>query len=326
MPLPSLRAFLALWIVFACLGNHLIAPLSASEALDSYGFESPYYAPTLSVVGQQGWLTAQDGPNLGTAVVKTGVGKSSSQGLQVDRAANTNSRWAVPLDDVPTSRYVLIDWEMRVMRAVQNSSYGPFFGVEAYDANGIFGVIGAFGADASTGDVLYQNQGTGEIVESEASIAFNSWHHYQMLLDFATDTYHMFLDGFYVASSGFVDGAFDELTDADIATFSAAGDGGSNNKIGTAYYDNFTIYDGVPGDFNTDLRVNATDLSLWQSTYPLNGRTGRNFLTWQRHYGLNLTLPPLAAMTLPEPSSFVSAALLLVISSLRHKPLFSRGI
>ena len=50
--------------------------------------------------------------------------------------------------------------------------YGPFFGVDTYDADVNPYVLGSLGVDAKTGDVLYQLQGTGDLTDTGFLVTF----------------------------------------------------------------------------------------------------------------------------------------------------------
>jgi hypothetical protein len=70
-----------------------------------------------------------------------------------------------------------------------------------------------------------------------------------MELDFLNHTYEYFLNNVSLGVEAFVDqgnipGGLNEFTDADIATFAAAGDPASLALGGTAYFDNFQVMEG----------------------------------------------------------------------------------
>jgi hypothetical protein len=139
---------------------------------------------------------------------------------------------------------------MRVERTTgQLGTFGPFFGVEAYDADNsppAIGLLGSLGVDATTGDVLYQFQDTGFFTETGTVVAFGSWRHYSIELNYAAHQYKVFLDNTLLATTGFVDhniipGGLNHFTDADIAAIAAAGDLASDSLTGTAYFDNFIV-------------------------------------------------------------------------------------
>jgi hypothetical protein len=158
----------------------------------------------------------------------------------------------VPVSGYPASGYVCIDWDMRVEGPAgnPNAQFGPFMGVRAYDddANKL-GVLGTWGVDATTGEVLIQDAGTGFLDAPGPTVAFGAWNHYGMELNFLTHSYRVMLNNVQIGPSiGFVDqnnvpGGLNEFTDADIATFVAAA-GAAAAQTGTAYFDNFTVEDG----------------------------------------------------------------------------------
>ena len=218
----------------------LAAPSFATviDIVDSKGFENPPYSLG-NLVGQQGWLTTGVSS---TANVQTAVKQAGDQAVAVTRAANEDCRWAVPSFGYPSQQYVDINWDMRVSQRT-GGGYGPFFGVEAYQSDAIFGLLGSLGVDATTGDVLYQAQDTGYLVETGTTVSYDVWNHYRILLDYGADQYSVYLNGTPLATTGFVDRALglDYFTDADISALAAGGDSESQAATGTAYYDNFLV-------------------------------------------------------------------------------------
>jgi hypothetical protein len=292
----------------------------ATGTVISTGFESPYMAGPLQ--GQFGWVSA---PSSGasSATVQNSIKLSGTQAVQVVRAANSDRRWAVQLAGFPTQSVVAIDWDMLVSQTPGSTTYGPFFGIEAYDDVGQPlgqppGLLGSLGVDATTGDVLYQAQDTGVFTETNQNVAFNQWHHYRVLLDFSTDTYRGYLDGDLVASTGFVDRGFNlnDFTDADISAIAAAGDPASLALGSSAVFDNLVIRDGF-GDYDVDGDIDTADYALWRSTfgqsvqYPGNGADGNNngvvdaadYVVWRKRFGASPSSGAGSASVVPEPSS-----------------------
>jgi phospholipase/lecithinase/hemolysin len=83
------------------------------------------------------------------------------------------------------------------------------------------------------------------------------------------------------------------------------------------------LVDGVPGDFNSNGKVDAADLALWRTGVGAANAAGRqgdvngdgnvdglDFLAWQRTLGTNLTGPPRtsASVGVPEPETVVLLA------------------
>jgi hypothetical protein len=250
------------------------------------------------------------------------VANSGSQAVTVTKAAaaNTDRRWAVPVSGYPSQRYIIVDWDMRVAQAGVSSGFGPFFGVEAYDADVAPYLLGSFGVDASTGDVLYQVQDSGVLTETGTLVNFYQWYHYRVVLDFATDTYRAFLNGSLLATTGFVDRSFglDNFTDADISTFAAAEDPVSQSLSSSAVFDNFLIRDGLLGDYDNDGDVDIADYTRWRQTFgnsispPGNNADGNrngvvdaaDYVIWRHNLGANLFAGSgLLANTIPEPTS-----------------------
>lgn len=237
--------------------------------VDSVGFEKPKFDPGFSnsetnyngqLEGQAPfpepfpvgtWLqTHPVGNYTSKATVVGGVFApgGGTQSVKVDRGANTDARWAVPVDGWPSERYVCIDWDMRVEQTVaaDPSQFGPFFGVEAYDDDATsIGLLGSLGVDATTGEVLFQDGGAGEFVAGPI-VSFGTWNHFTIVLDYGTNTYQALVNNILVATEEFVDhaeipGGLNQFTDANISALAAGGDAFSQAATGTAYFDNFKV-------------------------------------------------------------------------------------
>jgi len=265
------------------------------------GFEAPAFSTTAAssdgtggITGQQGWLRSNFAvPDGSTAIVTAAadlVGIApldGSQVLQVDREGLSDRRWAKPVSGFPSGRYVSVSWDMAVAVTQTPGILGPFFGVEAYDSDGIFGLLGSLGVDGASGEVLLQEQDTGYLIPAGPVVGFNEWNHFEMQLDFQANQYSIFLNGnllnvpvnnVSMPSMGFVDRGpgpnhdnLDQLTDADIATFAGAADFDSQNEPGRAVFDNFIVIDGIPGDFDGSGTVDVADYTVWRDNL---GHTG----------------------------------------------------
>jgi hypothetical protein len=269
--------------VFACALIGLASNAWATDAdiVNAAGFEPPSFTTTFLGTGQlEGqvnppgfgqvispgqWLQTK-GPGLGTARVQSTVVKNGVQAVEVNKAANSDDRWAVPVNHLgypdypnpfppePAQPCICIAWDMRVQQSAGNgdTTFGPFFGVEAYDDDGNpVGLLGSLGVDAATGDVLYQAAGTGFLTETGVLVSFGAWNHFQIKLDYSTHQYDVILNGVkLIPSIGFVDqtnipGGLNEFSDADISAIAAAGNAASLALTGTAYYDNFLVREGM---------------------------------------------------------------------------------
>ena len=256
----------------------------------------------------------------GSATIQNGEVESGTKAVRVDRGANSDDRWAVPVKGLgfPNDRYILVDWDMHVVGTGASSLFGPFFGVDTYDDTVSPKVLGSLGVDSTTGDVLYQAQGTGVLTETGTTVNFGEWNHYQIKLDFALDQYQVLLNGTALASTGFVDGPSSVFTDADIATFAASFDAGSQSQTGTAYFDNFLVRNVDRADFDVDGDVDNDDLIIWQAAHgttlaadaDLDGDSdGADFLIWQQEFGNGVVPLTSAVSAVPEPSTLVLAAM-----------------
>lgn len=244
-----LRAFVAAAAVALVTG----AQAGTFTLVDGEGFEAPDYnlailegqfASTFEGVGSAAWVQSPLG-GTSTAVVQDSVVASGSQAIQVDRDANSDDRWAVPITGAPSldTPLVCIEWDMLVEQATGSQPFGPFFGIEAYDddATSILRV-GSLGVDAQTGDVLITDRPSG-LVETGASVSLGVWNSFRMVLDYSTDTYYSFVNDVLIATEGFESLGADQFTDADIAAIAAGGDAASQAATGTAYFDNYLVFE-----------------------------------------------------------------------------------
>jgi hypothetical protein len=329
------------------------AARAASALVDTAGFETyadgaltPVTVPGNPQIGQQGWVGidgASGTTNTQAAVVQSAVVKSGSKALRVDRAPNVDNRWAVLFGtspdpgelaltlpehrmSLPTSRFVLIDWDMQVLDAGGNGTtvYGPYFAVEAWDASVYRGLVGSLGVDASTGAVFYRVDQNDSYQETGALVTFGQWNHFAMVLDYALDKYSVFLNGALLKTTTFVDtslispfvpGGLNRFTDADITAISMAppANTASAALAGTAFLDNFRVLNGIPGDFDDDGDIDRDDLLAWRGAYAQTAAgnadgdgdsDGNDFLIWQQNLGVDLSpnaAPASAAV--PEPSA-----------------------
>lgn len=236
------------------------ASASTFTLIDGEGFESPSYstsfvgtgqlegqfASTLGGFGSSQWVQSPTA-GLSTAVVQTAVVASGSQAVEVTRASQSDDRWAVPVVGSPAVErpVICIEWDMYVEESVSTplGSFGPFFGIEAYDddATSILR-IGSMGVDAATGDVLYTDRPNG-LIESGTVVNFDEWNSFQLVLDFTTDRYSGFVNGDLVFLTDFESIGADQFTDADIAAIAASFDPGSDAAVGTAYFDNYFVFE-----------------------------------------------------------------------------------
>lgn len=253
----TIRAYILRALAPACVLLASVAAQAASFTLvDGEGFEAPEYslailegqfASTFNGFGSAAWVQSPVG-GTSTAVVQDSVVASGSQAVQVDRAANSDDRWAVPITGAPAERFVCIEWDMRVEDAGSAQPFGPFFGMEAYDddATSILRV-GSLGVDASTGDVLYtlRDDGIlpGFLVETGATVDFGVWNSFRMILDYQEDTYYGYVNDILVITTPFEQDGADQFTDADMTAIAASFDPASQAAVGTAYFDNYFVFE-----------------------------------------------------------------------------------
>jgi hypothetical protein len=225
----------------------LNAPTGDQNIYDSAGFEYPLFTPG-NLGGSGASLSTQDSwvrtGNPGTGVVENSLAADGTQAVSITRQG-ADERWAVPETIANPTVPVVIKWDIYVKQTIFTlpGSFGPYMAVEAYDALGNPPLLaGSAGVDASTGEVLYQDAGTGYIVSTGQTVPFNSWHHFDMVLNYSSHTYSVYVDGAPMATDiGFVDAGVNDFTDAPIATLAAGADSASQQASGQAYFDNYSI-------------------------------------------------------------------------------------
>jgi subtilisin family serine protease len=266
--------------------------LNAATLLTSGGFEG--FQLDVDLGAQLPWRKLEraliNNATPGSAVVQDEVASEGDQAVRVNRGRGMDSWWGVPLaEGLPASDFVLVTWEMMVVATgLENGALGPFFGVEANDDDGeanAVGVLGAFGVDATTLDLIYQAQDTGVYTETGLKAAAGVWHEFAMAFDFVRNEYTAYFNGQPVATTGFVDrGALhtqlDGFTDAVIAARATQTNQVSRRAEGTAYFDDFRILDGasgrhLPADGNGDDVIDGRDLQVSRDHYGLDF-SGRN--------------------------------------------------
>jgi hypothetical protein len=228
---------------------------------DSQGFEGTRFTAG-DVVGQdpaQGPWQQFSGRNTvtnvattltGTANVQTAVVNNGVQAVRVDRQNGFDARWAPFQPHETIQDAVQVDWTMRVEQSVGPQPFGPFFGIQAYSDNGTGGpvrLIGSAGMDAKTGEILYQQAGSGnlEAVPGQLPLAFGTFNTFRLMLDFDRQRYQLYVNNNLVLTEPFVDATAGNpilgFSDADIAALAASGDAASQAANGTAYFDNYAV-------------------------------------------------------------------------------------
>ena len=233
-------------VAIGVIGTALLGARTADAApiYNSNGFEFPPFVAGLPLEGQDPangpWLTTA---TTSTSLVQTTVVESGTQAVRINRAGGDDARWGVvkPLDNVAGT--ITIAWDQHTLQTVLPAgSFGPFFGVEAYDdlPSGSVQRLGAAGIDAATGELLYLDPNVGFAVTGDV-VAFGTWHQLAITLDYGTQAYSVFLDGVLKVTVGFENPGADDFTDAPLTTVAAAGDPASLSANGTAFFDNYVI-------------------------------------------------------------------------------------
>jgi hypothetical protein len=240
---------------------------------DSGGFESPRFT-TGPLEGQDvlgPWLSDSD--LTGVAQVRSEVVSTGEQAVRLSRGGATTGdvRYGVvkPVTPAGVLQLVRVSWDMNVPQNTQGLDFGPFFGVEGYDASVnplLPQLAGSLGVDATTGDVLFQDGTTGALTESGANVQFGVWNHYTLELNYQSKTYTVYVNGDDKATTGFVDDAAVAFTDAPIAALAASA-GSFSTAAGSAYFDNYVIdIEPLVPQSQTPPRVNQVYVSSTQWT------------------------------------------------------------
>ena len=235
-----------IWFVMICGGGN--ADAAAVLIYDSGGFEPPRFVTSQNLQGQDAPPGGQ-GPwvkdsGVSSAVVQSDIVSGGLQAVRVSRVANANgdTRWGVlkPLTPAPSQDIITVEFDMRVDTAT-GLPFGPAFGIECYDSSvGSPKLIGSLTVDATTGDVLYSEGGSGILRESGIAVPFAIFRHYTLAADFTSKTYSIFLDGALLQTEPFVDNTAVRFTDAPLVTFAATPDTIAT-ATGTAYFDNYVL-------------------------------------------------------------------------------------
>jgi hypothetical protein len=217
----------------------LCATLQAVPLL-STGFEAPEYVPG-DLVGQNGWdaigFFEDDivNVNVQTAVVRSGAQAVSLSGSGEGAGAFAyNVTPYTPAAD----KLITIDFDMQWGTSGNTRSY--LYGVQAYDTElnqiGSVGVAQAFGVYNA---VVFDADGTAITIPG-AVVTAGEWNHFQLLLDYESQTYRALVDGFASPAIPFQTAGIVDFGETDL--FRDAGLGNAND---TAYFDNLSTVTSV---------------------------------------------------------------------------------
>ncbi|HEY1921625.1 MAG TPA: dockerin type I repeat-containing protein, partial [Tepidisphaeraceae bacterium] len=139
---------------------------------------------------------------------------------------------------------VSISWQMDVNQSTgSTSNFGPFFGIEANDANVAGKQIAAFGVDSTTGQILVYDQNAGGLntTPNDPTVAFGQLNNFLLTLNYTTFTYAVTLNGKTLETNlPFFAGNDTQFTDADIAALQDAPTNNANQSA-SAIFDNYLI-------------------------------------------------------------------------------------
>lgn len=252
-----LRTFASVRCAVALVAISLsTASAFAIPVYDTAGFAGPRFTPNASLEGQDlltggPWVITSNA-NPAQANVRPTVGVGGGQGVEVVTSANkTDTQWYVSKPIAPVSPFntVQVGWSMSYLpTSVAGLDFGPFFGVEIFDASmGTPKQIGSFGVDASTGELLVGILDGGVptlatlldgTTVAAGATAFND---YQISVDYDAQTYSISLNGSVLETNPFLDPTATAFTDAPISTRFVSFNGDQSLNAGTAYFDNYSI-------------------------------------------------------------------------------------
>ncbi len=222
-------------ILTIAIASLAIAGVVQATPLINTGFESPDYV-TGNLVGQQGWdavgLFEDDvvTVNVQNAVVKTG-----SQAVSLTGSGQAAGAFAYKLTPyVPTTEKIItIDYDMLWGDSGATKSF--LYGVQTYDTD--LNLIGSVGVSQLFGfynAVVFDGEGT-PISIPGAVVTPGTWNHFQLVLDYDSQTYQASMNGFASATMPFQTAGIVDYGEADL--FRDAGLGNAND---TAYFDNLS--------------------------------------------------------------------------------------
>jgi hypothetical protein len=225
------------WLPALALLTALAASASAGVIYDSGGFEAPTFSVG-ALAGQDSGKWVESGSGA-TAVVQNSIASSGSQAVQVQRTTG-DDRFFPILPTTPTvKRFVTIDWDMNVARtALDNVSFGPFFGIQAYTPATL--LLGAAGVDATTGDVLFEAPNSGVLTVTGTKVNFDQFNHFQLVIDNTAKSVSVLVNNKLAhKANGFVDPGATGFSDADISALAAQSE--PPTEPGTAIFDNYKV-------------------------------------------------------------------------------------
>ncbi len=241
-------------IAIACVVTLGASVSNAQEIIiDGGGFEagagySTSFLATGQLEGQPAsnpWLRESNQTNFSIGIVQNSVVGSGSQSAQLTRASSEDTRWGIsPGLGWPSLPLLVVDFDMYVEDAGGGAAFGPFFGVEVYDTDGVLGRLGMLGVDATTREVLYSTAADGLVgTTGNDLVNFNEWNHFRMVFDYPGSRYRVEVNNVVLDSNiGFEGGSgLQQFTDAPMVALAAAGGAASQAMSGTAFFDNYLV-------------------------------------------------------------------------------------
>jgi hypothetical protein len=224
-------------------------PGYATTVYDGGGFESPRFS-TGNLDGQDEGLWVESGGAAGgTATVEGTSSDGGTQAVMLTRVASSSNGgdkryWPNLPVFTPTSAqsYINVNWDMNVTAThIAGVTTGPFFGIEAYDPN--VNLIAAAGVDATTGEILFADPTLGggfNSTTADATVALNTWNHFELAMNFTTDMADIYVNGTLVQEvQGFDSPGITQFSDADLSTVATYYE--PPTQTGSAVFDNYTV-------------------------------------------------------------------------------------
>ncbi len=225
--------------ILVALATLTLTSATQAVSLLNTGFEAPDYH-TGNLAGQNGWdATGLFPEDIVSANVQTAIVKSGSQAVSLSGSGTGAGGFAYNVTPFAptTDKLITIDFDMNWGTAGSTRSY--LYGVQAYDTDlnliasvGVAQILGIYSG------VVFDPNGLPVSIPN-ASVTPGDWHHFQLVLNYDTQSYHAMMDTFASGEMPFETSGITNYGEADL--FRDAGLGNAND---TAFYDNVSVQTG----------------------------------------------------------------------------------
>jgi hypothetical protein len=240
-------------IAVGLVGALFCAPSATGQVYYLTGFESP---PFLNgdLSGQDGWVSTDDPPTPGRAVVQSTISNAGSRSVRIDAAVASTTLWSFKVLNQSlnptTAPIVQIRWSMYLDGT--QTPYSTGWGIDVYDGNQP--------TQRRVAALYVDSQGVLQVFDGAPSPSFvaattvtrNAWHNFRLDLDYAAGNrqYNVYMDHVLVSQYREMGAGTDNiLGDVDLWHIDTALDDG----LDKAYFDDLCVVgltdadqDGVP--------------------------------------------------------------------------------